>query len=177
MAVAILGAPRWRLRGRGRAFPPGDGRRGAAQAPEGGRWREGAHSRGGRSSLAWRSARLWEDGPGPGRGTGRELSGRVRRRLGAPTSSAPAHSRFCRGGNLPGREGDSATAAFGPAPPGHLRRAPDVSQAGAGDCGEASGALCTCAGGGGGEEGRRGDGASSWALTTRCMDIFSLKVL
>lgn len=41
---------------------------GLPRPPEGGRWREGAHSRGGREQprLALCSP-LWENGPGPGR--------------------------------------------------------------------------------------------------------------
>lgn len=130
----------------------------------------------GGSSLAWRSARLsGKMAQGRGGGTGREQSGRVRRRLGAPTSSGPcalevlsrrkparAGRGLCHGGlrprPCPGTCGGPRMC---------LRRGPVTAA-------RPLGPLCTCAGGGGGEA---GDGASSWALTTRCMDIFSLRIL
>lgn len=72
-----------------------------------------------------------------------------------PPPPAPAHSRFCRGGNLPGPGGDSATAAFGPALPRAPAAGPGCVSGGGRWLRQASGAamhLC------GGEERRRGTG-------------------
>ena len=132
----------------GRASPPGDGRRGAAQALCG--WEAVGRrplARAGGSSLAWRSARL-----------SREMD---RGRRGAewlrPRPPRRAHLLhplrtwgFGEPETCPGREGTLRLRPAAPPLPGHLRWAPDVGLGrGLVAAVRPPGPLRTCARGGG----------------------------